>query len=72
MCTNTLDKLGKEIYADNTLTYKFRDSVEVPPLQMVHNIISASKRGPTTVALNAAVISFVERKKLKLRSEKCA
>ena len=39
---------------------------------MVDDIISASKCGPTTEALNAAVNSFVERKKLKLSSEKCA
>ena len=72
MCTNTMDKLGKEIYADPTLVYKYRDSVDVPPLEMVDDIISASKCGPTTVALNAAVNSFVERKKLKLSAEKCA
>ena len=44
----------------------------MPPLKMVDDIISASKCGPTTVALNAAVNSFVERKKLKLSAEKCA
>ena len=72
MCTNTMDGLGKEVYADPTLVYKYRDTVHVPPLEMVDDIISASKCGPTTVALNAAVNSFVERKKLKLSTDKCA
>ena len=38
----------------------------------VDDIISASKCGSTTVALNATVNSFVERKKVKLNSDKCA
>ena len=62
MSTNTMDKLAKEVYADPTLVYKFRDTVDVPLLEMVDDIISASKCGLTTVALNAAVNSFVERK----------
>jgi hypothetical protein len=40
--------------------------VEVPPLELVDDIISASKCGSTTVALN------VKGKKLKLNSDKCA
>ena len=71
MCTTTMDKLGKEIYADPTLVYKYRGSVDVPPLEMVDDVISASKCGPTTVAPNASVNSFVERKKLKLSADKC-
>ena len=38
----------------------------VPPLEMVDDIITASKCGTTTVALNATVNSFEERKKLGL------
>ena len=72
MCTNTLDGLGKEVYANTTFAYKYRGEVEVPPLEMVDDIISASKCGSTTVALNAKVNLFVERKKLKLNSDKCA
>ena len=72
MCSNTMDKIGKEIYADPTHVYKFRDTVDVPPLEMVDDIFSASKCGPTTVALNAAVNSFVEGEKITLSSDKCA
>ena len=40
MCTCTMDKLGK---LDKSLLYKYKETVEVPPLQMVDDIISASK-----------------------------
>jgi hypothetical protein len=67
-----MDRLGKEVYAAPTLTYKYRGEVDVPPLEMVDDIISASKCGSTTVTLNATINSFVERKKLRLNSDKCA
>ena len=72
MCTNTMDKLGKEVYADPSLVYKYRGLVDVPPLEMVDDVITASKCGTKTVTLNATVNSFVERKKLQLSSEKCS
>ena len=72
MCTTTMDQLGKEVYADPALVYKYRGKVDVPPLQMVDDIISASKCGPTTVAINASINSFIERKKLTLGADKCS
>ena len=32
MCTTTMDGLGKKVYANPALTYKYRGEVEVPPL----------------------------------------
>ena len=58
-----MDGLGKEVYAKPALFYKYRGEVEVPPLEMVADIMSAGKCGSTTVALNATVNYFVERKK---------
>ena len=72
MCTSTMDKLGKEVYDDPSLVYKYRGTVDVPPLEMVDDVITTSKCGTTTVTLNATVNSFVERKKLELSSEKCS
>ena len=72
MCTTTMDKLGKEVYADPGLVYKFRGKVQVPPLEMVDDVISASKCGSTTVTLNACINSFMERKKLSLSADKCS
>ena len=40
--TTTMDKLGKEVYADTGLVYKFRGKVQVPPLEMVDDVISVN------------------------------
>ena len=71
MCTTTMDKQGKEVYADLGLVYKFRGKVQVPPLEMVDDVILASKCGSTTVTHNACINSFMERKKLSLSADKC-
>ena len=52
MCTATMDKLCKMIYSDQKLLYKYRRNVDVPPLEMVDDIITVSKCGSTSVALN--------------------
>ena len=35
LCTTTMDQLCKNMYKDGNLLYKYRQNVEVPPLQMV-------------------------------------
>ena len=45
---------------------------DFPLIEMVNNIITASKCGTTTVALNASVNSFVDRQKLGLSFETCS
>ena len=72
LCTTTMDQLCKSIYKEDRLLYKYRESVEVPPLQMVDDIITASECGGTSSALNAEVNKFIEMKKLKLSEKKCA
>jgi hypothetical protein len=71
-CTTTMDQLCKKIYKDDKLQYQYRGSVSVPPLEMVDDIITASKCGSTAIALNTAVNTFIEQKKLKLSEEKCS
>jgi hypothetical protein len=71
MCTATMDKLCKRIYKEDNLLYKYRQEVSVPPLEMVDDIITASKCGTTAVTLNAMVTTFVDQKKLKLSDAKC-
>ena len=67
-----MDKLGKEVYDNPCLVYKYRGSVDGPPLEMVDDSITTSECGSTTVAPNATVNSFVERKKLELSYDKWA
>ena len=72
MCTSTMDKLGKQAYRDPNLMYKYKNSVFVPPLEMVDDVICASKCGSQVVASNTAVTTFVKLKNLELREKKCA
>ena len=72
-CTATMDQLGKQAYGDPNLLYRYKNQVDIPipPLQMVDDVIAASKCGKQTVLVNNAVTTFVKLKKLEL-SEKNA
>jgi hypothetical protein len=70
-CTTTMDNLPKSVYKDKTLLYKYRGKVEVPPLQMVDDILTVQKCGSTSSAIDDHVIAFIEQKKLKLSTSKC-
>ena len=72
MCTNSMDKLCKQIYENDDLLFKYRGVVSVPPLEMVDDIVTVSKCGEKSTKLNHKVNTFIESKKLKLSSTKCA
>ena len=72
MCTTTMDKLCQLAFNDEKILYKYRGTVAVPPLEMVDDIITTSKCGSTSVALNEAVNTFINLKKLKLSDKKCS
>ena len=71
-CTSTMDKLAKSVYKDKTLVYKYKGVAEVPPLEMVDDVLTISKCSITSLTMNVVVNSFMENKKLKLSSEKCS
>ena len=70
MCTAQMDKLALNAYKDKT-TYLYKGKVEVPPLEMVDDILFPTKCGSDSITANAKVNSFVETKKLKLSDKKC-
>ena len=72
LCTGTLDKLGKLVYDNDQLAYKYRGKVVVPPLEMVDDVLTVSKCRTTGVAMNTLVNSFFNSKKIKLNQSKCA
>ena len=43
LCTGTTDKLLKLVYSDKSLLCKHKDVAEVPPLEMVDDILTTSK-----------------------------
>ena len=71
-CTTTMDKLGKQAYEDPNLLYRYKNLVDIPPLQMVDDIIAASQCGNQTNLVNSAITTFAKLKKLKLSYKKCA
>ena len=72
LCTSTMDKLGKLLYDNPAMAYKYREKVVMPPLEMVHEVLTISKCGATSIAMNAVVNSFMTSKKIKLNKIKCA
>ena len=72
MCTTTMDKLCKLVYENDSLLYNYRGHVGVPPLEMVDDVVTASKCGSTAVTLNQIGSTFIELKKLKLNAGKCS
>ena len=61
-CTCTTDKLAKIIYNEKSLIYKYKGVAEVPPLEMVDDILTITKCSVTEVAINATVNAFIENK----------
>ena len=70
-CTATIDKLPQKVYIEETLLYKYKGEVSVPPLGMVDDVLTVQKCGATSAAINNEVNSFFEQKKLKLSAKKC-
>ena len=71
-CTCTIDSMSNISNTDHSLLYKYKNTVNVPPLQMVDDVITASKCGNQVVKTNSLVNTFVKLKKLELSSSKCS
>ena len=71
-CTVLMDKLGKLMYENPELMYKYRGRVSVPSLQMVDDVMVLAKCSSLqSVQSNSVVNSFMNIKKLSLSKEKC-
>ena len=67
-----MDRLGKVVYENPYVAYKYKGKIVVPPLEMVDDILTISTCGAASVALNVMVNSFMSSKKLQLNKLKCA
>ena len=67
-----MDKLAKIFYNDSNLTYHYNNSVKVPVLEMVDDVLSVSKCSSKSITSHATVNSFIDINKLKLSSTKCS
>ena len=70
MFTTSIDKLTQLVYRTKDLLYMYK-GVEVPPLGMVDDILTISTCSLQAIAMNATVNSFIDSKKLQLKSKKC-
>ena len=43
LCTTSMDKLGKQIYENDGVLYKYQSKVEIPTLGMVDDVLSVQK-----------------------------
>ena len=66
-----MDKIGKFVYDNPELVYKYKGVVETPSLGMVDDVLCVQKCSVETVKMNSIINSFIESKKLKLSTKKC-
>lgn len=70
-CTTQIDKLGKLAYRSGKSLLTYKNTVKIPPLGMVDDILSVTQCGIECVKSNAIINSFVESKKLEFADGKC-
>lgn len=73
-CSNQIDKLGKDFEKDpeeSAILIRYKNAVTIPPLSMVDDILTITKCGENSVAMNAKVQSFIQNKRLTLGTNKC-
>ena len=66
-----MEKLGKLVYENDDLTYKYKGTVDIPSLGMVDDVLAVQKCVNEAVKINAFFNAFFETKKLKLTKKKC-
>ena len=71
MCIATTDKLDKKVYDEKEHLYKYKGEVDVPPLEMVDDILTLQNCGLASEAINNQVNNFIEQRKLTLGQKKC-
>ena len=69
-CVSLLDKLGKYVYDHPNLIYYYKQSVPIPPLEMVDDVLAIQKCGSSSLKVNTAVNTFMESEKLCLSETK--
>ena len=55
-CSIQIDSLGKEaIEDDDDLLYKYKDTVSIPPLGMINDVLAITECGVKTIKMNAII-----------------
>ena len=68
-CSAQIDTIGRDFYRDKQRLYRYKNSVLVPPLAMIDDLVTFSICGVQAIVTNALVCSKIEMNKTRgLRS----
>ena len=70
-CSVQIDTFGKECIIEGKYLFYYRDSIPVPPLSMVDDLICISKCGINSIIMNSFINSKSTMKKLQFGVDKC-
>ena len=71
ICGNQVDTIGRESLRDSDNLYKYKNSVPIPQLSMIDDLLNISECGIQSVEGNAIVNIKIEMKKLEFNENKC-
>ena len=66
-----MSQLGTNAYRSGKPLLTYKDTVKIPSLGMIDDLLPISKCGQDSVVANAVTNSFVESKRLELSDKKC-
>ena len=70
-CSVQVDTYGRECMSQDKYLFKYRNTILVPPLAMIDDLLSISKSGKDSVLLNAFLNVKTNMKKLQYGEDKC-
>ena len=70
-CSVQVDSFGRECMSEKKCLFLYRDSVEIPPLSMVDDLLCISNCGIDSVLMNSFISSKTIMKKLQFGEKKC-
>ena len=70
-CSVQIDEIGKTSLNTGKYLYKYKQSVDVPPLAMIDDIAAVEKCGIEAVKLNSYINTNIKANKLKFGPSKC-
>ena len=70
-CSVQIDDIGKECLKTGKYLYKYKDSVDIPPLAMIDDIAAVRKCGIESVQLNSFINTNIKADKLSFGVSKC-
>ena len=70
-CSVQIDEIGKECLQTGKYIYKYKGSVNVPPLAMIDDVAAIGKCGINSVMLNSFINTKIKADKLTFGENKC-